>query len=254
MRLALLPVFFLTVFLTVSSAQTLDLNKRESPSKSTKAIKHKNIGLKNAGNDECVEACAGCCIELVASNMIPLMIDYQEELLNKRDLIPRTVSLDFMPHFSVDPTGSYCISPRLKGNWALFSTELRYNYMIQDQSFFGTTDWQFILNPLITEFIDMGVGTGIMYETSSGEIFNESTAFMNGYINENRVTVGGEFRAALDYTSASVPRMEANFRVGYLVLNTPNFYGWLTTGFSYQEYYQTTQHFGILVGFSLNLH
>lgn len=257
-RLIQLSVFMLLV--SVVNAQVGDIKKQSDKNSSNKntnsGSKGNSAGSGSSGcSDDCFSACGAACTGF----FIDLVIDGQSEYLSKKDDIPHMVSLDLMPHFGyVVSDESYIVMPRIRGNWAMFSTDLRYYSLIEKHStwdFYKTLDWQVIqINPVILQNFILRLGTGFMYENYSQTFYNEHMLGFDLLFNKDQMMVNFEERWALDYNNNSTPRMETDIRFNYRVLETKSMDGYLMLGGQYQDYYSNVELWTTQLGFTFNIH
>ena len=59
---------------------------------------------------------------------------WQTDKLAKREINPRIVSFEAFAQAAVQPSNYYLVQPRLRGNWGLFSTDFRFNWLIDRKS------------------------------------------------------------------------------------------------------------------------
>jgi hypothetical protein len=173
--------------------------------------------------------------------------DWQRHTLQKREEIPHIISLDVLLQTAVQPASYYIVNPRIRGNWGLFSTDFRVNYLIEEGidgiKHIRTDDWQILqLNMVTTRNVIFRFGGGFLHEDfSGGKTFQEWTAGF--HINSNDHRLGGmtEYRW-------SEPRKEWNGQVQYKVLQTGHFHGYVTGGVVFQRYYQAVTVWGMQGG------
>ena len=182
--------------------------------------------------------------------------NWQAYKLRKRFDNPSVVSLEIMPHLGLNPPDYYVAMPRIRGNWGLFSTDFRYNLLIEPtvegyQSF-RTLDWQILqLNLVTTRPVTFRVGTGFSHESAARRAFHESTFALEGRLREDQWGWGAEYRVSKDYETGAVPRREFGLRGGYKIWEKGKTRGYLTLGGFLQRYYGRVNVGGIQGGITL---
>jgi hypothetical protein len=58
------------------------------------------------------------------------LADWQQYKLKKREVNPSLVSLDVITQVATQPSRYYLVNPRVRGNWGLFSSDFRVNYLL----------------------------------------------------------------------------------------------------------------------------
>lgn len=110
----------------------------------------------------------------------------QQQVLQKREINRYIVSLDVIGQIAIQPSRYYLANPRIRGNWGLFSTDFRFNYLLEESltgnQDLGTFDWQVLqLNLINTRHVIARIGGGIMQENFGGRgNFFESTSGIFG--------------------------------------------------------------------------
>ncbi|MBC8147153.1 MAG: hypothetical protein H8E98_04135 [Bacteroidetes bacterium] len=201
-----------------------------------------------------------CCNDLFIDLFFDVIVFGGLELhrlyMDKQYDIPRITSIEFMPQFAFHPPSTYFMIPRIRGNWGLFSTDFRYNFMLETSLLNGadiykTIDWQIIeLNLVVTENVNFRIGTGFMYEDFSRTYFNENTAALDFYTKDDALKIGGEFRYAFDYENNVVPRTEGSLNLDYRIFNFNALSGYVNIGCLYQNYYNEVDLWSLKGGLS----
>jgi hypothetical protein len=101
------------------------------------------------------------------------LADWQQHKLKKREINPSLVSLDVITQVATQPSSYYLVNPRVRGNWGLFSSDFRVNYLLEE-TVNGTTDlssidWQVVQFNIVTTRNVVGrLGAGFMKENFGG--------------------------------------------------------------------------------------
>lgn len=193
-------------------------------------------------------------------NVTKLILVSQASILEKRDSVPRVVSFEVFAHGAMQPSNYYLALPRVRGNWGLFSTDFRFNYLYQqDQgqgySDLSTIDWQVLqFNILNSKYVLAHVGFGTMYELfGAHQHFFEWTTGMSIMTNAQRLNFNWEFREAADYQTGAFPRREFNLSVEKQLFRAGRWRGYLTVGGLYQRYYSSVSVWGLQSGLTMRV-
>ncbi|HYC87195.1 MAG TPA: hypothetical protein VEB86_18315 [Chryseosolibacter sp.] len=175
------------------------------------------------------------------------VIRAQQNMLERRHEVPGMVSFEAMVHAAVQPSGYYLVHPRARVNWGLFSSDFRFNYLIEEGIdevvHIRTNDWQILqLNLVTTRNVVGRVGAGIMRESFSGnKTFGEWTGALQAHPHTTRL--GGLF----EYRGSEVRREVSAFGQ-YRVFERGAAHGFATGGAVYQKYYDRVTVWGIQGG------
>jgi hypothetical protein len=176
------------------------------------------------------------------------------KLQDDRERYPSMVSFDIMIQGAIKPSSYYMAWPRIRGNWGLFSTDFRMNYLIEDDidgfKHIRTTDWQIIqLNLITSRFFTFRIGTGFMKEAfNEKRSFSESAFMLNVHAPDQSKVLGFEYRFAKDWETGSNPRREFSVQYQQQLFTINGFHGYTTVGVVYQKYYNTIEVWGIQGG------
>ena len=166
-------------------------------------------------------------------------------------LVSLATDLPFGYYFKEE---TFLFLPSIRGNWGLFSTQLRYN-LIQDKTgFFRTLDWQIIqLNIVARPKVNFWIGTGISYEFDSESTFHDNLAGLALHLKDRTIHPAVEFRFSRDYETAVTPRLEVHPRVDFLVSRTRLFDFNISAGMVFQRYYEEVNFFFLQTGLHIIL-
>jgi hypothetical protein len=236
----------LVLQLAFATAQVGDI-KSSSSNNSTKSG-----GDKSSGNN--------AFLIYLFYDMLRLLPEWQQYKLTKRPINPYLVSVDVIAPVAIQPSRYYLFNPRIRGNWGLFSTDFRINYLIQETAT-GTTDlssldWQILqLNMVTTRNVIGRVGGGFMQENFGGRksFFEYSFGL---FVQSNSKRVGGsmEYRVAQDYETGVVPRREFSAQFEKRLSSKGYWNTYLTIGGVYQRYYESISVWGIQAGIAFRIH
>ncbi|MFN3839965.1 MAG: hypothetical protein ACK4RF_04585 [Cyclobacteriaceae bacterium] len=191
-------------------------------------------------------------------NAIP---DWQRfKLKDDRARYPSMVSLDVLLQGAIKPSAYYVLWPRIRGNWGLFSTDFRMNYLIEEDPDGGfkhlrTNDWQILqLNLITSRFITFRFGTGFMHEAfGKGESFNEWDFVLGFHSPDQYKVIVFEYRFAKDWNTGSNPRREFSAQYQHQIFSTGSLHGYISVGGAYQRYYNSIEVWGIQAGLVFRL-
>jgi hypothetical protein len=188
------------------------------------------------------------------------IVNWQRAVLDKREEVPSVVSLEVLTQASVQPSNYYVFNPRVRGNWGIFLTDFRVNYLLEEAiggvDDLTTLDWQVIgLNVVNTDVVRARISTGLLQENfGEHQRFNETVFGI--HLNSRKRNIGGsaEYRWANDFTTGAVPRREWSASVERNVFNRKAAHGFATAGVQFQRYYSEVNVWGIQAGFALRLY
>jgi hypothetical protein len=194
-------------------------------------------------------------------NSFKLLATWQAMKLEKAQENKRLVSLETYFQGAVQPSNYYLFHPRIRGNWGLFSSDFRYNYLVEESKGSGsgdlsTFDWQILqLNLVTTKNVTGRIGFGNMVENyGARQTFFEWTAGLSIIPNNQKLGGSLEYRVAKDYNTNAIPRREVNFFLEKQVFSTGALHGALTLGGVYQRYYESVSVWGMQAGLVMRIY
>lgn len=235
----------LALFVAGSSVAQVEEIKRASEDNSKKS------GSSDSGSDD--DGSGGFFVFDVLFNVIP---DWQRfKLQDDRAHYPSMVSMEVLLQGAVKPSAYYMLWPRVRGNWGLFSTDFRMNYLIEEDADGGwihirTNDWQILqLNLVTSRFITFRIGTGVMKEAfEARRSFNEWDFMLGFHAPDQSKLVFFEYRFAKDWETGANPRREFGMQFQHQFFSTGALHGYVSAGVAYQKYYNTIEVWGIQAG------
>ncbi|HYG19325.1 MAG TPA: hypothetical protein VD816_10355 [Ohtaekwangia sp.] len=231
------------VFSFIAQAQVDEIKRKSSEYSGKKGSGSSSDGGGSGGSE--------FYIELVAHSINGL-VNVQQHTLKKKATNPTIISLDVFLQTAIQPSGYYIIHPRIRGNWGLFSTDFRFNYLIEEDpdgvKYLRTDDWQIIqLNLLTLKNFTFRLGAGVIHEQySGGKTFTEWTAGL--HVNSNRLHIG-----AMTEYRWSIPRDEWSGQVQYRILQAGKMNWYATGGIVFQRYYEAINVWGMQAGIMLKV-
>jgi hypothetical protein len=173
---------------------------------------------------------------------------------DNRQRYPSMVSLDMYAQGGYKDK-AYMFWPRIRGNWGLFSTDFRANYLFEKDDTGGyktlhTNDWQVLqLNITTSRLLTFRVGLGTMTEAFGD--FNQYTEFTAGFgihapdqTNVFYAEYRDAYRSGLDVKA----RIEFSAQYQHQIFKAGSFKGYLTGGVVYQKHYGTIDFWGVQAG------
>jgi hypothetical protein len=181
------------------------------------------------------------------------LIQWHHAKLQTRAQNPSIVSVEVMALGAVQPSSYYIIHPRIRGNWGLFSTDFRMNYLIEEDidglKHIRTDDWQIIELNIVTEpTFNFYVGFGFLHEAfNDDKYFEEWTACFRIMPRKFPIVLQAEYRYA-------VPRTEFNANIQYPILKRGVANLYIVAGGTFQQYYSTIQVWGMQGGIMMKIY
>ncbi|HCW06208.1 MAG TPA: hypothetical protein DGG95_02460 [Cytophagales bacterium] len=249
----IIPTFFFCVFISFAGLSQVN----EIKSKSSSNASSKSSGSSDSGSGS--SACSGCSVNFYFE-LFKFVGATKAAKLGKADSIHRIVSVETFFQGAIQPSSYYLFNPRIRGNWGLFSTDLRFNYLIEQNVGNGTSDlstwdWQVLqLNLITSRNVTGRVGAGTLFETfGAKQTFFEWTTSFSFYSNDQKFIANAEYRLARDYNTSAVPRREINLSVEKMLFQSGAWHGYATLGGVYQRYYQSVSVWGLQVGLAFRI-
>lgn len=180
------------------------------------------------------------------------LIQWQSLKLSARDEIPGMVGLEISGVTAIQPSTYYIVHPRFRANWGLFSTDFRFNYLIEEDidgaKHIRTDDWQIVqMNIVTSRRLGFSIGYGFIHEAfNEGAFYPEWTAGLRARPTHAGWWIHGEFRLA-------EPRREMSANIHYPVLQGRRATLFAVAGGAFQEYYRTVNVWGLQGGLTLRI-
>jgi hypothetical protein len=187
------------------------------------------------------------------------LAQWQEYKLQKKDVNPYMVSLDIISQVAIQPSRYYLYNPRIRGNWGLFSTDFRINYLLEENVLgaqdLSSIDWQVLqLNIVTTRHVIGRIGGGFMKENFGGrQSFFESTYGIFVQSNSKSIGVSAEYRLAQDFVTGAIPRREVSAQFEKRLFSKGYWNTYLTLGGVYQRYYESISVWSVQAGLAFRI-
>lgn len=208
--------------------------------------------IKSEGSSSSLQG-SGVFVNLIFNLAFSEVVYAQQRRLEQKQNVPSTVSLDIMFQSAVQPSSYYILNPRIRGNWGLFSTDFRLNYLLEEDidgvKHIRTDDWQILeLNLVATRNATFRIGGGVMREAFGEErSYGEWTAALQIHPFNSRYGGGAEYRDA-------EVRKEVSGYMQYHLFDRGIVHGFATAGAAFQRYYDKINVWGMQGGLNLKLY
>ena len=187
------------------------------------------------------------------------LADWQQYKLKKREVNPYLVSLDVITQVATQPSRYYLVNPRVRGNWGLFSSDFRVNYLLEETDN-GTTDlssidWQVVQFNIVTTRNVVGrLGAGFMKENFGGrQTFFESSVGALIQSSSKKTGISFEYRWAQDFETDVTSRREFSAQFEKRLASRGYWNTYLTIGGVYQRYYESISVWGVQAGLAFRI-
>jgi hypothetical protein len=245
--IAIVCALVLMCLSTVSQAQVNDIKTSSSSNKSR-------------GTERASGSAAAGFIYFFGDIFIRGMANWQINTLQNRGEVPNVLSLEVYGQASIQPATYYVFNPRVRGNWGIFFTDFRMNYMVEERidgvADLGTDDWQIIgLNLVNTRNVTARISTGIMHEAfGDNAVFNESVFGLSIMRGDQGIGGIGEFRWSRDYLTGANPRIEGSIALQKKLFDRNHIHMFATGGATFQRYYNEINVWGLQGGLAFKLY
>jgi len=197
----------------------------------------------------------GVLAELILEITIDGIVLAHENILARKREEPWLVSLEGMMHAGYYTKFSTInLLPSLRGNWGLFSTQVRFNRLQDRTGFYKTLDWQILqLNLVARPKVGFRVGIGVMHEYETDQDHPEYYFGLDLHFKDRAINPTLEYRKAKD-ESGNTPRWEINSRVNYRLMTVGRFDVNIMAGFVFQQYYSSVDFYFFQTGLNILLY
>jgi hypothetical protein len=153
---------------------------------------------------------------------------------------------------AVQPSSYYVINPRIRGNWGIFSSDFRLNYILEEDiegvKYLRTNDWQILqLNLITTKEVTVRVGGGVIYEA-----FGQRNNYPEWTAGVHIRPFGEKLGGIVEYRGSEA-RKEVNAHLRYTFFERAKLHGYLTAGAVYQRYYSQINVWGMQGGIAMSI-
>ena len=239
----LATLFFMLFSFSMSYSQVGDVKESS-----------KNDTRENRSSDRYSGSSSNVFFIFELINFVPVMIQAHKDMLDRKQDEPWLVSLDLglnAGYYSSESTS--VLLPSIRGNWGLFSSQVRWNRMQDLTGSFKTIDWQVIqFNLVATPKANFRFGTGVSYIKETNVTVNEHFLGLELHFKDRSINPLMEVRWSQNYDTGSTPRFEMNIASDYRIGTFGNFDVNIMGGFLYQRYYSETNFYFVQTG--INIH
>lgn len=194
----------------------------------------------------------GACFWNIGAFIVNGGLMHHSELMSHRHEVFRTLSIHAKLAGGTLPGKNILIMPEVRGNWGLFSTDLRLSQLSEPNESYTTFDWQILqLNFVQTRDINFRVGSGFMSDIQNKKYYYEHSIGLDGFIADNKYTLGCELRYAHDYSPA---RLDMHISGGVRLKEMPHQKIYFTGGAYYQNYFSVVDNWGIKGAIEIYIH
>jgi hypothetical protein len=241
-------IFLALVLATITASAQVDDIKRSSSSNGSR------------GSDRGGSRASGMAMVYFVDFAVRGLAAWQMSTLQHRGEVPNVLSLEVYGQAAIQPSTYYIFNPRVRGNWGIFLTDFRMNYMVEEKigrpADLRTDDWQILgLNIVNTRRITARLSTGIMHEAfGDGNTFNESVFGLSVMSDDQRIGGMGEFRWSRDFRTGANPRLEASISAQRKLFDHNAIHMFATGGVMFQRYYNEINVWGVQAGLAFKLY
>ena len=180
-------------------------------------------------------------------------LDYGQSFMQyRRDKHPETFSFqgDLTSGFNIHDN-TLTLSPSLRFNWGLFASDLRYVYTDDVTGSLNSLDWQVVKlrAPLKNIKFEYGIGFSHVFSPSK-TYFEQSTGFDWCFFNRT-TTLQGEYRWSQETSEGERYRQEVETSLDVEAGRIGGFRFAPLVGFTFQDYFGSTQFSFIRIGIRL---
>jgi hypothetical protein len=221
-------------------------------------IKNASSGNANNGGGDSRGGSSSSFAYLIYDGL-NILINWQQYKLQKKNVNPYMVSLDIISQAAIQPSRYYLYNPRIRGNWGLFSTDFRINYLLEENVLgtqdLSSIDWQVLqLNIVTTRNVIGRIGGGFMKENFGGrQSFFESTYGIFVQSNSKGIGASAEYRLAQDFVIGAIPRREVSAQFEKRLFSRGYWNTYLTLGGVSQRYYESISVWGVQAGLAFRV-
>ncbi|MFW5889935.1 MAG: hypothetical protein ACOCTO_00940, partial [Marinilabiliaceae bacterium] len=173
----------------------------------------------------------------------------------RRDEHPETFSFqtDLTSGFNTGSDNALLLSPSLRVNWGLFASDIRYLYTDDVTGSLKSLDWQVIKLRFPISNFKIEYGIGFSHVISPSETYFEQSAGFDWCFFDRKTTLEGQYRWSGTTSSGERYRQEGSVSIDHEVTRFGNFRFAPLIGFTYQDYFNSTQFRFVRIGLRLRI-
>ena len=174
----------------------------------------------------------------------------------RRDEHPETFSFqsDLTSGFNTGNDNTLMLSPSLRVNWGLFASDIRYLYTDDVTGSLNLLDWQLIKLRLPIKNFKVEYGIGFSHVFSPSKTYFEQSAGFDWCFFDRNTTLQGQYRWSGETSSGERYRQEASVSLDHEVIHIFNFRIAPLIGFTYQDYFNSTQFRFVRIGLRFRIY
>jgi hypothetical protein len=194
--------------------------------------------------------------DVIGEIFIYSFVDGHRRMMQRRNEEPWLLSLDIGLHGGYySNQNASILSPSIRGNWGIFSSQFRYNKFQDFTASFPTLDWQILqFNIVAHPGVNFRVGSGFMHEIDNNESYYEQFLGLELHLNQRKINPIVELRWAEDFETQRTARFELNTRINFFLAHYGRINVNLMTGFLYQKYYEQENFYFAQAGLTFNIY
>jgi len=252
MKKKLLIIIICLFSISNTFGQIDDIRKQADRKKENANNNNNSSNDRNQSNggdgSPCIDLCFETCTNAVIATMVEAMLEKHVDIMNNRTTYPAALSLEIMPHaaygvYFADASNNTYVNflPRIRGNWGIFSTDLRLNYLATYKDYkadvFKTLEWNILmLNIMPDDNFKLSFGGGLLYEYYTKSSYNELFVGADFNLNNRKHIISLEGRLATNYEFTVF--VETTLRANTRFINMGSLKGYVSYGIVYQNYYE----------------
>lgn len=178
-------------------------------------------------------------------------IEYGQTFMQyRRDEHPETFSFqsDLTSGFNTGNNNTLMLSPSLRVNWGLFASDIRYLYTDDVTGSLESLDWQVIKLRVPFKNVKLEYGIGFSHVFSPSRTYFEQSGGFDWCFFDRKTTLQGQYRWSGKNNSGERYRQEASVSIDHEVTRFLNFRIAPLIGFTYQDYFNSTQFRLVQIG------
>ncbi len=182
-------------------------------------------------------------------------VQAQKSALSNRENIPNLIS--FEAELSAGTSSSeHIFQPRIRGNWGIIGTDLRYTVLNDNTGTLSSIDWQVLILRIPIKQLTLNYGIGFTSLQDPQTSYFESSAGFNLSLNQNKLNLMGNYRWTSKKTTEERYRQEYKFTADYQVLRKETFRLSPMLGVLYHNYFDQDKFLlfnaGVIIRFTRN--
>jgi len=257
-------IFLLTIFqMSISYGQIDDIKKKGNEHNNQTNPGNNDTNTDNNDSESCFSPCFNFCVSSSCIFIGSILDEWHKNILDNKAEDPTIVSLEVMPQVGLNnDLMTYHIMPRIRGTWGLYSTDFRYNFIVENSpgklQFLRSLNWVIAeMNLISINEFNLRVGTGwFAHETTDNTFFHYNEQFVGIELRtfDQKINYTIEGRSAWDYTFGGNVYHEIGFKGSARVFEIPKVSLYVTIGANYYNYYTSVDFMTSNIGLNFLIH